>query len=298
MKLNTFFRRGNYIKWILLLFSLSSILFLAGIVIVLFLTALPLFAEITLKEFLLGDFWSPLHYPPKFGILPLILGTLWVTIGAMFFSVPLGICFAIYMAEVAPPRIKELLKPTVEVFAGIPSVIYGFFGMVFLAPFLMRILNLPIGLTALTASLLLGIMALPTIISISEDAITSVPKTYKEASYSLGATRLETTFKVVLPAAAPGIITAIILGMGRAIGETMTVLMVAGGAAVIPQTLLEPVRPMTAAIALEMGEAVAGSNHHRSLFAIAGVLFLITFFFSLITNYLSQKFRKGLRNAP
>jgi phosphate transport system permease protein len=178
--------------------------------------------------------------------------------------------------------------------AGIPSIVYGFFGMVVVAPFLQRVLNLPVGQTAFTGSLILGIMATPTVASISEDALSFVPKSFREASYAVGANRWQTLTRVVIPASASGISTSIILGMSRAVGETMTVLMVCGGAAVIPKTLFEPVRPMTATIAAEMGEAVFGSTHYHSLFAIGLILFFITLVFNVIAELISRRFRLKL----
>lgn len=286
--------RENLIKGIFFLFSLFSIVFLLGIVIVLFKEGLPIFRVSPLGQFLFGRFWYPTYEPPSFGILPLLLGSLWVTLGALIVAVPLGVSSAIYISEVARPRIKVLVKTVIELLVGIPSVVYGFFGMVIVAPWVQRVFNIPVGLNAFTASLLLGIMAIPTITSISEDVISSVPKSFKEASYALGANRWETIIRVTVPAAAGGISTAIILGMGRAIGETMTVLMVAGGAAVIPRSLFEPVRTMTATIAAEMGETVVGSEHYHALFAIALVLFVITLSFNIIADLLTQRFRRKL----
>jgi phosphate transport system permease protein len=182
----------------------------------------------------------------------------------------------------------------IEILASIPSIVYGFFGMAVLAPFLQNFLNIPIGLCLFTASLTLGIMATPTVCSIAEDALSYVPRSFREASFAVGATRWQTLIKVVIPAAGSGISTAIILGMSRAIGETMTVLMVAGGAAIIPQSLFDPVRPMTSAIAAEMGEAPMGSDHFHSLFAIALILFLVTFIFNIIAEMISRKYRLKL----
>jgi len=261
----------------------------------LFKEGLPIFKVTPLGEFLFGKFWYPTYEPPDFGISPLLLGSLWVTLGALIIAVPLGVASAIYISEVASPRIKELIKPVIELLAGIPSVVYGFFGMVIVAPLVAKFFNLPVGLNAFTASVVLGIMAIPTITSISEDAISAVPKSFKEASYALGANRWETTIRVTVPAAAAGISTAIILGMGRAIGETMTVLMVAGGAAVIPRSFFQPVRTMTATIAAEMGETVVGSAHFHALFAIAIVLFVITLSFNILADLLAQRFRRKLK---
>ncbi|MCK4859005.1 MAG: phosphate ABC transporter permease subunit PstC [Candidatus Omnitrophica bacterium] len=288
-------QKENLIKRLFCLFSLLSIVFLLGIVIVLFKEGLPIFRTTSLGNFLFGKFWYPTYEPPDFGILPLLLGSLWVAVGALIIAVPLGVAGAIYISEVAQSKIKEFIKPVIELLAGIPSVVYGFFGMVIVAPLVQEVFKLPVGLNAFTASVLLGIMAIPTITSISEDAISSVPNSFKEASFALGANRWETTVKVTVPAAAGGISTAIILGMGRAIGETMTVLMVAGGAAVIPHSFFQPVRTMTATIAAEMGETVVGSTHFQALFAIAIILFIMTLTFNIIADLLTQKFRRRLR---
>ena len=281
------------IEYTFLVFAFASILFLCGIVFVLFRAGLPILGTVSLREFILGRAWRPLFYePPAYGILPIILGSLWVTLGAMCIAIPLGVGSAMYIAEMAPPWLKEILKPVMELFGAIPSVVFGFFGVVAFAPIIMRLFDLPIGLTALTASIILGLMALPTIVSISEDAISSVPRLYKEASYALGATKIETTVKVVLPAASSGIVTAIILGIGRAIGETMVVMMVAGGSPVIPRSFLRAVRPMTATIALEMGESATGSPHWHALFGIGCVLFLMTLSFSIIADRFSSRFKR------
>jgi len=286
--------KENLIRGFFCLPASLSIFFLLGIVIVLFKEGLTIFKVTTFKKFLFGKFWYPTYEPPEFGILPLILGSFLVTFGALVISVPLGVAGAIYISEVASPKIKEFIKPVIELLAGIPSVVYGFFGMVVVAPLVAKIFNLAVGLNAFTASLILGIMAIPTITSISEDAISAVPKRFKEASYALGANKWETILRVILPAAGGGITTAIILGIARVIGETMTVLMVAGGAAVIPYSFFQPVRTMTATIAAEMGETVVGSAHFHALFAIAIVLFLITLSFNILADILSQRFRKRL----
>jgi phosphate transport system permease protein len=221
----------------------------------------------------------------------LILGSLWVTVGALLICVPLGVGSALYLNELASSRQKAVLKPVIEILAGIPSIVFGFFGMLVVAPLLQRLLNLPVGLTAFTGSLMLGIMATPTVCSISEDALSFVPNSFREASFAVGANRWQTLTRVVIPAAGSGISTAIILGMSRAVGETMTVLMVTGGAAVIPTSFFRPVRPMTATIAAEMGEAVMGSNHYHALFAIGLVLFLITLSFNIVAEMISRRFR-------
>jgi len=283
--------KENLYKWLFTILAFASLVFLVGIVIVLFKEALPIFKKVKALEFIFGKFWYPTYEPPEFGIFPLILASLWVSVGAMLVCVPLGVGSALYLNEMASHKQKAILKPLVEILASIPSIVYGFFGMVVLAPFLQNLLHLPIGLCAFTASLTLGIMATPTVCSIAEDALSYVPKSFREASFAVGANRWQTLVKVVIPAAGSGISTAIILGMSRAIGETMTVLMVAGGAAVIPKSFFDPVRPMTSAIAAEMGEAPMGSDHFHALFAIALILFLITFVFNVIAEAISRKYR-------
>ena len=278
-------------KWLFGILAFASLIFLVGIVIVLFKEALPIFKKVKVLDFLFGRFWYPTYEPPEFGIFPLIAASILVSIGAMLVCIPLGVGSALYLNEVASHRQKAVLKPLVEILASIPSIVYGFFGMAVLAPFLQNLLHIPIGLCAFTASLILGIMATPTVCSIAEDALSYVPKSFREASFAMGANRWQTLVKVVIPAAGSGISTAIILGMSRAIGETMTVLMVAGGAAVIPKSFFDPVRPMTAAIAAEMGEASMGSDHFHALFSIALILFLITFIFNVIAEAISRKYR-------
>lgn len=281
--------KDKIIEHILLFCASLSIIFLAGITLTLFKEGLPIFRVISPLKFLFGKHWYPTYEPPDFGILPLILGSLWVTIGALFVAVPLGIGSAMYISELAHPKLREVLKPMIELLASLPSVIYGFFGMVFLGPLVQMLFDIPVGLTCFTASVILGIMALPTIASIAEDAISAVPRDLREASYALGATKWETMTRVVLPAARSGIVAASILGFGRAIGETMTVLMVAGGAAVIPRSIFQPVRPMTATIAAEMGEAPMGSDHYHALFGIALVLFSITLVFNLLADKIVKR---------
>ena len=274
--------------------AFSSLLFLIGIIITLFENALPIFQKVTLREFFLGKSWYPTYDPPEFGILPLLTASFWVTLGAMLVSIPLGIGSALFLHELAGERLRSLLKPFIEILAGIPSVVFGFFGMAVAAPFIKQIFNLPIGLCLLTASIILGIMAVPTICSLSEDALNYVPKSFREASLAVGANRWQTLLYVVIPAAGSGISTAIILGISRVIGETMTVLMVSGGAAVIPSSFTDPVRPMTATIAAEMGEAPMNSEHYFALFGIGLVLFLITLIFNIIAEIISRKYRHKL----
>ncbi len=258
----------------------SAILFIALIFIFLLREGAPAILEIPFRD-LLGTRWYPIE--GYFGLLPLIGGTILVTIGATLIAVPLGILTAIYIAEVAPRALREFLKPAVEVLAGLPSVMLGFLGIIALAPYIRRLLDIPTGLSAITGAILLGGMAIPTVVSIAEDALDSVPRTYREAAKALGATEWQVIWKVTLPAARSGVLTAIMLGVGRVIGETMAVMMVTGNAPVIPNglgALFRPARTMTATIAAEMGEVANGSVHYHALFLIGIVLFL----FSLIIN--------------
>ncbi|MEO0095228.1 MAG: phosphate ABC transporter permease subunit PstC [candidate division WOR-3 bacterium] len=291
MLLNRRMTEGT-IKIVLFIIALSALVFLAGIVIVLISQGTPILKFVSLKDFLFGMEWYPTHEEPEFGILPMIYGSLVVTLGALILATPLGIMCALYIAEVAPKWLKETLKPIIELLASVPSVIYGLFGALFIAPIIQRLFNLPTGFTALSAAIVLGIMILPTITSIVEDALTAIPKEYREAALALGATKWETMTKIVLPAASSGITTGIILGLGRAIGETMAVLMVAGGSANIAFSLLKPVRTMTATIAAEMAETVVGSEHYYALFGIAIVLFFMTMIFNIIAEHISHRFHK------
>ena len=265
------------ILWLLCaLFAVGTVCF---ILLYLVRDGLPLFAQFGIVPFVLGETWDPTFDPPAFGILPLIVGTLLVTAGAMAIAVPLSIATAIYLSELAPHRVKALVKPAVELLAGIPSVVYGFFGLVVLVEWLRVTFDAPSGESMLAGSILLGIMALPTIISVAEDAIASVPREFREGSLALGATRWQTIRQVVVPAALSGITAAIILGMGRAIGETMAVLMVTGNAAIIPSPItnvLSPVRTLTGTLGIEMGEVAIGSLHYHALFAVASILLVIT----------------------
>lgn len=278
-------------QWFFTVLAFASLVFLVGIIIVLFKEALPIFKKVGVLEFIFGKSWYPTYHPAEFGIFPLILASVWVSVGAILICVPLGVGSALYLNELATYRQKSILKPIIEILASIPSIVYGFFGMAIVAPFLQNLLHIPVGLCVFSASLVLGIMATPTVCSIAEDALSYVPNSFREASFAVGANRWQTLTRVVIPAAGSGISTAIILGMSRAIGETMTVLMVAGGAAVMPKSIFDPVRPMTAAIAAEMGEAPMGSDHYHALFAIALILFLITFVFNVIAELISRRFR-------
>lgn len=249
--------------------------------------------KISPVDFFGGKEWYPTAQPAaQFGLIPLLLGTLWVSIGAILLALPFGISVAIYMAELASKQMRSILKPLIELLAGIPSVVFGFFGLVIIVPLVQKTFNLPVGETALSGSIVLAIMALPTIITVAEDTLKNTPRAMKEASLALGATQWQTIYKVVIPYSISGITSAIVLGVGRAIGETMAVLMVTGNAAIIPHTLLEPVRTIPATIAAELGEAPSGGAHYQALFALGAILFLITLILSISVEYISNKKNK------
>lgn len=269
--------------------ALVSILILALICLFLFLEGLPLFKATGLGGFLLGMLWYPTYDPPSFGIFPLIVASISVTLLSSCIAIPLGVMTAIYLAEIAGPRLRSFFKPVIELLAALPSVVIGFFGMVVVAPFLQDYLDVWVGFNLFNAALMLAFMSVPTICSISEDAIYAVPRELKEASLALGSTHWQTIYKVIIPASITGISTATILGMSRAIGETMVVLMVAGGAAAIPTSLFDPVRPMPASIAAEMGETPYGSDHYHALFAIGIVLFVMTLLFNIVADHIAEK---------
>jgi phosphate transport system permease protein len=281
-------------------YVIESLIRLSGFVVIIFVfliflfllrDSLSLFRVYRVGEFLFGRNWLPISEPPKFGMVPLLLGSIYVTVGAIIICVPVGVAAAMFIAEVAPTFLKNILKSLVEILAAIPSVVLGFIGIVWLSPFLKNTLHLATGMCGFTGSLLLAFMALPTIISISEDAIVGVPRTYKEAAFGLGATRWQALWRIVLPAASPGIIAAVMLGIGRVIGETMVVMMVTGNSPVIPTSILQPLRTLTATIAGEMGETVSGSEHYFALFAVGLVLFIITF----MINFIADSFLRRAR---
>lgn len=303
--------------------GLVSVIVLLLIGFFLFKEAFYIFYKAGVLTVIFGSEWYPTYDPPSFGMFPLIMGTLSVTVLTAIMAVPLGLATAIYIAEVAHHRVREFLKPMIEMLASFPSVVLGFFGMVIIAPILsnwlspilseklpelLRSINIPFisttlanfcydklfiasGLNITTAALMLTIRAIPVISSIAEDALTAVPRTYREASYSLGADKWETIWKVVIPASVSGLSVAVILGIGTIIGETMIVLMVAGGAAVAPHWIFDPARPMPAAIAAEMGEAPYQSLHYHALFGVGAILFIITFVLSLISDFISKRYR-------
>jgi phosphate transport system permease protein len=275
----------------------SSIGFVVLIFLFLLREGIPFFYEVPI-----GNLFSTRWYPTfdLFGTLPLLLGSILVTVIAMVIALPLGVAAAIFVREIAPSWAREILKPMIEVLAGIPSVVLGFFGMTLIAPLVREIFGMPTGLTAFTGGLILAYMALPTIISVAEDALDAVPNSYRQAGLAMGATQWQTIVKVVVPAARSGIVTAMMLGMGRVIGETMAVMMITGNAARLPLTIdsiFRPVRTMTATIAAEMGEVAQGSIHYHALFGIGIFLFLLTFIINLVADstIFKKRRRGGLR---
>jgi len=288
--------RGLLWEWlverIILITGLLAIVFVILIFVFLLHDALPIFQEYSVGQLLLGRQWYPTSEPARFGILPLVLGSLYVTVGALIVAVPLGLTCAIFISEIAPRPVREILKPLVEMLAAIPSVVFGFLGLLLVGPWIADRFDLPIGQFAALGSLMLAFMAIPTIVSVSEDALRAVPRVLRNNSLALGATEWQTICGVTVPAARSGIIVAVLLGLGRAIGETMTVLMVTGNAAVIPNGLLgflRPVRTMTATIAAEMGETAYQSAHYHVLFAVGLVLFLVTFTTNTIADVVVRR---------
>jgi phosphate transport system permease protein len=316
-------KKEKAVEFIVSSVGFTSVIILLLIGFFLFKEAFYIFYKAGILKVLFGKAWYPTYDPPSFGMLSLIMGTLAVTLLTAVIAIPLGLATAIYIAEIAHYRMKEFLKPLIEMLASFPSVVLGFFGMVVIAPILsnwlspilseelpelLRSMNIPFlsttmadfcynklfiasGLNISTAALMLTVRAIPVISSIAEDALTAVPRTYREASYSLGANKWETIRRVVVPASASGLSVAVILGIGTIIGETMIVLMVAGGAAVIPYWIFDPARPMPAAIAAEMAEAPYQSLHYYALFGVGAILFVITFGLSLISDFISKRYR-------
>ena len=296
--------REKIVKVFLFLAAFTAVLSVVFIAFFVFLEGLPIFMRYGVSEILFGQQWSPTNQ--IFGILPMVIGTIFVTFLAIFIGAPLGISVAIFLAEISPPRISGLVRPAVELLAGIPSVVYGLFGMVLIVSIIANISrgplgeflppNYQVGFSVLAGGIILAIMILPTVINISEDAIRSVPKEYKEGALALGASKWQTIYNVILPAAKSGIITSVILGTGRALGETMAVIMIVGNTVLIPefgwQGLFAPVRTLTGNIALEMG--YAGPEHYQALFATGIVLFVFTMLLNVITTLIV---RRGFRKA-
>lgn len=272
------------IERIFLVSAVAAIFIVLLISVFIFIEGLPIIKKYGLMHFIMGGYWHP--GDSKFGLFPMIIGSIYVTIGSLVLGVPLGIGCAIFLAEMAPKRITMLLRPAIELLAGIPSVVYGFYGLVVLVPLIREIFG-GVGFSVLAGSIVLAIMILPTIINISEDSIRAVPREFKEGSFALGATHWQTIKKVILPTARSGIITAVVLGMGRAIGETMAILLVTGNVAVVPASILEPVRTLTANIAIEMG--YASGDHARALFATGIVLFVFIMILNCLVAFVPKK---------
>ena len=272
-----------------------SVLALAAIVLFLLAQALPIFKDVHIWDFLFKTDWYPTDEPPVFGLGAMIVGSFSAAVLTAVIAVPLGVLTAAALHCAVPAWAARILKPVIELMAALPSVVIGFIGMVIVAPWLQNTFNLPTGLNLFNAGLMLAFMCIPTIASISEDALRNVPGALREASLSLGATRWETLCRVELRWAMGGIGTSVMLGLSRAIGETMVVLMVAGGAGIIPESIFDPIRPMTAGIAAEMAEAAVGGEHYHALYAAGLLLFLITFVFNLAAWYFTR--RLSLRSA-
>jgi phosphate transport system permease protein len=288
--------KESFIKNVFKISGLLTILTLLGIFALLLYTAVPAFREIDLKEFFTSTRWDPTSpEKPEYGLLSMLVSSLLVTAGALLLAFPVGLAVAAYLSDVAKPKTREIFKPIIELLAAIPSVVIGFIGITLIGPLLARVFKMSHGLTALNGSLLLAIMALPTIISISEDALRAVPQSYAEASLAVGANIWQTLIRVKIPAAKSGIIAAFMLGMGRAIGETMTVLMATGNARSFPHGFLQSVRTLTANIAIELGEVPYFTTHYYALFALGLVLFVLTFIINLTADLIMEKQKRKLQ---
>jgi len=273
--------------------SAVGILLMVFILLFLILNGLPVLRSVSLREILTGMDWYPAEEPPALGMLPLMAGTLAVTLLSSIIALPVSVALAIFTAEIVPKKARGYLKVMLELLGFIPSIVLGFIGLMVVAPWVQLTLNVPTGLNLLTVSMLIGFLIVPLVASLAEEAISAVPNELRDASYALGATRLETVSKVAVPYALPGILAGCLLGIMRAMGETMVVLMVAGGAAIIPRSLADPVRPLTSTIAAEMGETPVGSTHYHALFFAGLILLLITLLINWASLYLEK--RGGMR---
>jgi phosphate transport system permease protein len=276
--------RENLSKYIFLALAFSSISALALITVFIIVNGVPIIAEVGVINFIFGMSWAPGY--GEFGIFPMIVGSVTVTLGAAVLGVPIGICCAIFLTEFAPPILSKIFRPAIQLLAGIPSVVYGFWGLLFIVPLIRTYLGGP-GLSILAGSIILAIMVLPTVISISEVSIIALPRQYKDGALALGLTHWQTIRSVILPSAKSGIVAAVILGIGRAIGETMAVIMVLGNAVAVPESILDPIRTLTTNIGIEMGYA-AGA-HRQALFATGIVLFVIIMILNATAQYVTRK---------
>jgi len=280
------------VEVILLACALISIFTTAGIVLIIFNVTFEFFQQVSLAEFFLDTKWTPLFAERHFGVWPLINGTLLTTAIAMLVAVPLGLAAAIYLSEYASPKVAAILRPAVELLGGVPTVVYGYFALLFVTPFLRSLIPLEI-FNALSAGLMMGIMIMPTVGSISLDAIQSVPSSLREGAYAIGVTKLETIFKIILPAALSGITASIILGISRAVGETMTVLIAAGQEPRLTLNPLEAVSTMTAYMAqISGGDSPRGSVNFKTLYAVGALLFLMTLTLNLVSNWISNRYKE------
>ncbi len=284
---------GKIVRWIFFLCALASILTTVGIVFSLASQAVAFFREVAPWEFLTGTRWAPILIPQSFGVLPLVAGTLLVSVLAGMVAIPVGLATAIFLAEYAPDRVRRIIKPTLEVLAGIPTVVYGYFALTFVTPQLQRLIPDLLIFNALSAGIVMGIMIIPMVSSLSEDAMVAVPRSLREAAYALGATRLEVTLRVVVPAALSGIVAAFILGLSRAIGETMLVTIAAGATPNLTANPLESIQTMTAYIVqLSLGEAPHGSIEYNTIFAVGLLLFCITLGMNVIGHWIVRRWRE------
>jgi len=285
--------REKVIELMLTIATWSSVVALAAVFAELMLGAVPALFSINIIDFFTGTVWNPSHpLYPVYGILPLFLGTMMVSFGAALIAIPIGLGCTIWLAELASPRVKSIFKPAIEILAGIPSVIFGFFALVILSEWIAAAFDPVNKLNALNGAIMLAVMMIPIMVTVAEDAMNAVPNSLREASLALGATRWETVRHVVLPSALSGIVAAIVLGFGRAIGETMTVLMATGNAPVITSDFLHSVQTMTAAIAIDFGEVEYGSVHYNVLFLVGLVLFIITFIINFLAEWVTRRYRE------
>jgi phosphate transport system permease protein len=280
------------IEWLIRLCGISAIIFVFGIFYFVFREGAPYLAHINPATFLFGSEWYPSSDPAKYGVGALILGTLSVTFLAMFIAVPFGLGAAIFVSEFCERKTKETLKIVIELLAAVPSVVWGFIGMSVLGPIIKEVFHVPVGVNMFNGAVLLALMSVPIMVSIGEDALKAVPDSYREAALALGATRWQTVYRVLIPAAKNGLLAAVLLGVGRAIGETMAVLMATGHSARIPGSIFDPVQTLTATIAAELGEARQGSDHYQVLFLIGVLLFTLTFVVTITADIIVKGIRK------
>ncbi|WP_412710513.1 phosphate ABC transporter permease subunit PstC [Atrimonas thermophila] len=287
-------RKEQIVKSVFFIFSLVSIFTTLGIVFVLIFEAAGFFQEVSILEFLTDTLWTPLFYDKHFGILPLLCGTLLTSLIAMLVAGPLGLLTAIFLSEYASPRVRRICKPILEILAGVPTVVYGYFALLFVTPLLQKIIPSLSGFNALSPGIVMGIMILPLVSSLSEDAMYVVPQGLREAAYALGSTKMEVSLKVVVPAAFSGITTSFILAISRAIGETMLVTIAAGQMAQLTFNPLVPIQTMTAYIVqVSLGDTPAGSLEYKTIFAVGMVLFLLTLILNLVAQWLRKRFREA-----